>query len=165
MSAFGWLVRASNTLASLWILVLMALVVADVTLRFGFNAPLVGVNEIMEISIVAMLYLQIAQALRDNRHTRSAAFSERLARWSPFASRLLHAFFLLCGLALMVAILAGVWPRLLEAWRGGFTIGNHGVFIVPEWPLRAIIAYGCLLMAVQFAILFVSALRGTGTRA
>lgn len=159
IGAFGWLVRASNTLASLWILVLMLLMLADVALRFAFNRPVTGVNEILEISIVAMLYMQIAQALRDDKHTRSDAYRLRLQRRNPRAALLLDAVFMAAGFALMVFILAATWPRVMEAWQGGFTIGNRGVFIVPEWPLRAVILFGCLLMAVQFATLSVSRAR------
>ncbi len=156
---FGWLVRASNTLASLWILALMLLMLADVSLRFAFNRPLTGVNEILEISIVAMLYLQIAQALRDGRHTQSDAYRLRLQRRNPRAALLLDAVFMVAGLVLMGFIIAATWPRLVEAWQGGFTIGSRGVFIVPEWPLRAVILFGCLLMAVQFATLAVGRVR------
>ena len=71
----------------------------------------------------------------------------------------LSAIFAAGGLGLMVAILWGAVPRVAEAYRDGYTIGTRGVFIVPEWPVRLIIVYGCTLMAVQFAVLVVAALR------
>jgi TRAP-type mannitol/chloroaromatic compound transport system permease small subunit len=152
-SAFGWLVRVCNTAASLWIVALMVLVIVDVVGRALFNKPLVGVNEIMEISIVAMLYLQVTQALRDGKHTRSDAFIGQLHARRPAIAHALESLFCAAGAALMLLVLRAAWPRLVEAWNGGFTIGNQGVFIVPEWPLRAVIVFGCVLMVVQFVLL------------
>jgi TRAP-type mannitol/chloroaromatic compound transport system permease small subunit len=157
--SFGTIVLVSDLLASLWILGLMALMVSDVIMRFVFNAPITGVNEIMEISIVVMLYLQVTQALRDNRHTRSDAFFSSVMSRNPRAGHLLSAIFAAAGLGLMVAILWGGVPRVAEAYRSGYTIGTRGVFIVPEWPVLILVVFGCPLMAVQFAILVVAAFR------
>ena len=158
-SLFARLVRGCNWLASAWILVLMVLIVADIAGRFLFNRPIVGVNEILEISIVAMLYLQVTQALREGRHTRSDAFALQLQQRNPRAALLLEAIFHAAGLVLMLVVLAAVWPRVLEAYRANLTIGNRGVFVVPEWPLRAAILFGCALMAIQFALLVMQFLR------
>jgi TRAP-type mannitol/chloroaromatic compound transport system permease small subunit len=157
--AFGKIVFVSNWLASLWIFGLMALVVSDVSMRYLFNAPIAGVNEIMEISIVAMLYMQVTQALRDERHTRSAAFFTLVMSRSPRAAHLLNACFHTAGLLLMMAVLFGAVPRVLEAYKRGYTVGTRGIFIAPEWPVRLIIVYGSTLMAVQFAILALAAFR------
>ncbi len=157
--SFGAIVLVSDLLASLWIFGLMMLMISDVFMRVVFNAPITGVNEIMEISIVAMLYLQVTQALRDNRHTRSDAFFSSVMTRNARAGHLLSAIFSAGGLALMIAILIGAVPKVLEAYARGYTIGTRGVFIVPEWPVGLVIIYGCTLMAVQFGIFVVAALR------
>lgn len=156
---FAWVVKVSNWIGSLWVCVLMALIVADVFMRTAFSAPIVGVNEIMEMSIVGMLYLQVTQALRDGRHTRSEAFFSTLERRWPAGATGMNAMFYAAGLALMLAILYAGVPKTLEAYHGGFTVGNQGVFIVPEWPVLLLILYGCLLMAVQFTSLFFKSVR------
>lgn len=156
---FDAIVLGSDLLASLWIFGLMMLMNADVFMRYFFNAPISGVNEIMEISIVAMLYLQVTQALKDNRHTRSDAFFSTILLRKPRAGRLMSAFFSVSGLLLMVAILWGAVPRVLQAYRSNYTIGTRGIFIVPEWPVDLVICFGCTLMAVQFAIFAVTTLR------
>ena len=157
--SFGLLVRLSDLLASMWILGLMLLVVSDVSMRFFFNAPIAGVNEIMEISIVAMLYMQVTQALRDDRHTRSNAFFTLVMARNPHAGHVLHMLFCTAGCALMVTILWAAVPKVLEAYESSYTIGTRGVLLVPEWPVRLVIVYGCTLMAIQFAILAGAAYR------
>jgi TRAP-type mannitol/chloroaromatic compound transport system permease small subunit len=159
LGRFAWLVRGCNSVASLWIVVLMLLIVADVTLRFLFNRPIVGVNEVLEISIVAMLYMQVTEALREGRHTRSDAFTLQLQRRRPRAAAVLDAVFHAAGFVLMVIIIFAVWPRLRESYSSNLTIGNRGVFVVPEWPLRAVILAGCMLMAIQFAAIVVKLVR------
>lgn len=165
MPAFDRLVTASNWLGSVWVCVLMLLIVADVLMRSLLNAPIVGVTEIMEMSIVAMLYMQTTQALRDGRHTRSEAFFGRLQARSPRAARTLNLVFYAAGFALMLAILYAGIPKTLEAYHGNFTIGNPGVFSVPGWPIRAIVVYGCVLMAIQFARMCVQTWRDLRTGA
>ena len=149
--AFEFVVEASNFLASVLIFGLMLLMVADVTLRYFFNAPITGVNEMMEIAIVAMLYMQVTQALKDNRHTRSDAFFTTMTRRSPAAGRVLTTIFSLAGMSLMVAVVWVGVPGVREALADNYTIGTHGVFIVPEWPIRLVIVFGCSLMAIEFA--------------
>jgi TRAP-type mannitol/chloroaromatic compound transport system permease small subunit len=161
---FAWIVKASNWVASMWICVLMLLIVADVLLRSLFNSPIVGVTEIMEMSIVAMLYLQVTQALRDGRHTRSEAFFGTLERRFPAAARAMNAVFYTAGLALMIAILYAGLPKTWESYSSGFTIGNQGVFIVPEWPVLLTIVFGCFLMAIQFVVLVMATLRGLASK-
>ena len=152
-SWFGYLVGASNALASAWILVLMALLLGDVVMRGLFNNPISGVNEILTISIVVMLYLQIPQALRDNRHTRSDAFYSTIERRSPKTAALLEALFALAGGLLMVAVVMAGIPKVIAAWNGSFVIGTRGVFSVPEWPLNLLIVFGCVLMGIQFLLI------------
>jgi TRAP-type mannitol/chloroaromatic compound transport system permease small subunit len=150
--AFDFIVLAANFLASVMIFGLMLLMVADVALRFFFNSPITGVNEMMEIAIVAMLYMQVTQALKDNRHTRSDAFFSTVSRRNPAAGRMLTVLFSLAGLCLMAAIVWVGVPGVRESYANHYTIGTHGVFIVPEWPVRAVIVFGCTLMGIEFAM-------------
>jgi TRAP-type mannitol/chloroaromatic compound transport system permease small subunit len=154
---FDFIVVAVNFLASAMIFALMLLMVADVAMRSLLNSPITGVNEMMEIAIVVMLYMQVTQALKENRHTRSDAFFTTMSRRSPAAGKALTVLFSVAGFALMAAVVWVGIPGIREAFVSNYTIGTHGVFIVPEWPVRAAIVFGCTLMAVQFGITAVGA--------
>ena len=52
----------------------------------------------------------------------------------------------------MTALVWGGVPGIRESFAAQYTIGTHGVFIVPEWPVRAVIVFGCTLMGIEFAI-------------
>ena len=158
--AFGRIVLVSNAVASGWIFVLMLLVTLDIILRFVFNSPLSGVTEIVEISIVTILYLQLAHTLKVGRITRSDALYGRiLIKWPPLGN-IMGILFHLAGAGLMVAIVIGGWPKWLQAYHGGHFVGNTGVFTFPEWPQRLALVAGCTMLGVQFFLLVIDNLRG-----
>lgn len=157
---FDWIVLVSNAVASGWIFILMILISVDIFLRFVFNAPLSGTTEIVEISIVTILYLQLAHTLKVGRVTRSDALYGRiLAKWPPIGN-ILGILFHLAGVGLMLAIVLGGWPKWLQAYHGGHFVGNTGVFTFPEWPQRLVLVVGCTMLGIQFALMAVDNIRG-----
>ena len=158
--AFGRIVLVSNAVASGWIFVLMLLVTLDIILRFVFNSPLSGVTEIVEISIVTILYLQLAHTLKVGRITRSDALYGRiLIKWPPLGN-IMGILFHLAGAGLMLAIVIGGWPKWLQAYHGGHFVGNTGVFTFPEWPQRLALVAGCTMLGIQFFLSVIDNLRG-----
>jgi len=150
----------SNAVASGWIFILMILISVDIILRFVFNAPLSGTTEIVEISIVTILYLQLAHTLKVGRVTRSDALYSRILRKWPPIGNILGILFHLAGVGLMVAIILGGWPKWLQAYHGGHFVGNTGVFTFPEWPQRLVLVVGCGMLGIQFALMAVDNIRG-----
>jgi C4-dicarboxylate transporter, DctM subunit len=157
---FGWVVLIFNAMASAWIFVIMLLVTLDIILRFVFGGPISGVTEIVEISIVVVLFLQITHALKVGRITRSDALYSIILRRAPKFGNAMGALFNFAGVGLMVAIIAGGWPKWIQAYEGGHFVGNVGVFTFPEWPQRLILVIGCTAMAIQFALLALDNIRG-----
>ena len=150
---FDWIVVIANAAASGWIFVLMALITTDIVLRFVFGAPISGVTEIVEISIVIVTYLQLTHTLKVGRVTRSDALYSRILRRFPAVGNVMGIIFALAGIGLMIAIIWGGWPKWIQAYEGGHFVGNTGVFTFPEWPQRFVLVFGCGLMAVQFFLL------------
>jgi TRAP-type mannitol/chloroaromatic compound transport system permease small subunit len=149
----GALVVTSNNLGSLVIFVMTLGVVADVTGRYLFNAPINGTAEMVTMGVVAALYLQIAYTLRSGRMTRSDAFYTRLVERRPTIGNALGVFFHAAGACLAAAIMTGAWPKFVAAWRSGYYVGVIDVFSFPEWPLLLIIFVGCGLIGLQFVLL------------
>ncbi|MEK9662631.1 MAG: TRAP transporter small permease [Alphaproteobacteria bacterium] len=156
---FGWLVLVFNAIASAWIFVIMLLVTLDIILRFAFGGPISGVTEIVEISIVVVLFLQMTHALKVGRITRSDALYSIMLRRTPLLGNTLGALFHLAGVGLMIAIVKGGWPKWLQAYDGGHFVGNVGVFTFPEWPQRLVLVIGCGAMAIQFLLLALDNMR------
>jgi TRAP-type mannitol/chloroaromatic compound transport system permease small subunit len=153
--ALGALIVASNNIGSLWILAMTLGVVADVTGRYLFNAPINGTAEMVTMSVVVVLYLQLSYTLRSGRMTRSDAFFTRLLARRPGIGNALGLLYHAAGACLMAAIMIGAWPKWLAAWRSGYYVGVIDVFTFPEWPLLLIIFLGCGLAGLQFVLLAV----------
>jgi TRAP-type C4-dicarboxylate transport system permease small subunit len=151
----GALVVASNNLGSLLIFAMTFAVVADVTGRYLFNAPINGTAEMVTIAVVAVLYLQLSYTLRSGRMTRSDAFHRRLVATHPRIGSAVELLFHVAGVCLAAAIMLGAWPKFLAAWREGYYVGVIDVFSFPEWPLILIIFIGCGLLGLQFVLLAV----------
>ncbi|SDJ08358.1 TRAP transporter small permease subunit [Lutimaribacter saemankumensis] len=151
LRALDGVTQAANVAGSLLILLLMGLVGLDVAGRNLFGAPVPGVPEMVTLSIVAIVFLQIPQALRAGRMTRSEAVLGWLAGRAPWAGKALETLFDLLAIAVIWVILRSTWPIFTRAWDRGEFIGALGDFTAPVWPVKATILLGCALLILQFA--------------
>lgn len=151
-AGFRRVVAGLNALGSAWIFVLMLIIDSDAIGRTFFNHPLEGVIEITEMSIVAIVFLQLSDALRMGKLTRSdGLFNLMLAR-RPRAGRAMGVVFDGLGAVFLGLILYGSVPLLTEAWRRNYYIGEKGLFVFPTWPVKLVVVIGTLVMLVQFVV-------------
>lgn len=150
--AVGGVCAALNVLGTLLILVLAVLVNVDVFGRALFGAPVSGVPEIVSLSIVAIVFLQAAQAARAGRFIRSAALLRALARRAPRAAALLDALWHAAALALIWIVAQASWPLFVKAWQRDEFVGAVGAFTAPVWPVKAVLLIGCAALMAQFAL-------------
>ena len=151
--AFSALVAGLNSVGTTWIFVLMLVINVDVLSRFLFNLPIQGVAEVVELSIVGIVFLQISDAVRAGRLTRSDGLYMQILKRRPVIGYVMGVVFDLAGAVFFIFILLGAVPRLIEAYERGYFAGNEGLFVVPVWPIRLILVIGCVVVALQFALL------------
>ncbi|HRD98544.1 MAG TPA: TRAP transporter small permease subunit [Rubrivivax sp.] len=144
---------AMNALGTLWILALMVLMNVDVFGRNLLDMPVRGVTELVSLSIVGIVFLQLADTLRVGRFTRADVLLDRLKRERPAWSDALQALFHLVGFALMVVILLASWEPLVEAVVIREYVGAVGDFQAPVWPVRLVTLVGLTATALCFALL------------
>lgn len=150
---------AMNALGTLWILALMVLINLDVFGRNLLAAPVRGVTEMVSLSIVGIVFLQLADTLRAGRFTRADILLHHLKRTRPALADGLHALFHGVGFALMVVILLASWEPLAQAVRIREYVGAIGDFQAPVWPVRLITLVGLCATALCFALLALSDVR------
>lgn len=149
---FGGLVEGLNAVGTLCIFAVMLLINFDIFGRFAFSSPVPGVKELVELSIVGIVFLQLPHTLRVGRITRSdAAFSRLLEKFPRFAHGL-SALYNLTGALFASIIVYGSVPRFSRAWTDNHYVGNQGIFVAPVWPVRLIVVVGCVCLAIQFAL-------------
>lgn len=152
--------NALNVVGTLLILALVILVNADVIGREFFLSPISGVPEIVSMSIVAIVFLQVSQSFRMGRFTRTDAFLDAVARRSPRARSAIEFVYVVAALALIWFLFSASYPLFDKAWERGTYVGTVGDFTAPEWPVKLLILIGCVALMVQMAIAGVIALVG-----
>lgn len=153
-----------NALGTVWIFVLLLLVNADVGGRFLFGAPLRGVPEIVSMSIVAIVFLQLAHTALRGRLTRSDALIGLLHARAPRLAQALEAAFALLGAACCAVLIWAVVPLLERAIEIEEYVGAIGDFTAPVWPVRLVIILGTALAAMVFLLAAARHLRAMAGR-
>jgi TRAP-type C4-dicarboxylate transport system permease small subunit len=149
-NAFSSFVAGLNSVGTVLIFGLVVMINLDVISRFLFNAPIDGVTELVELSIVAIVFLQLGDAVRNGRLTRSEGLYSKLQEKNPRLAHVLGAVFDLAGAAFFVTIIFGGIPRFIDAWERDYFSGIRGIFIVPVWPVRLILVIGSLTVVFVF---------------
>jgi C4-dicarboxylate transporter DctM subunit len=150
MGAFDWLVSILNAIGTVWIFVIMVLINSDVWSRAFFNRPISGIPLIIEMSIIAIVFLQITAALRGGRLTRSDVLIGRILKNRPQLGFTLQSLYHFAGAALMVILYTFSEPFFRKAWRRNTYEGIEGDFILPNWPLKLLILVGAVVCGIQF---------------
>ena len=147
---FSALVGSMNSAGTILIFMMVVLINLDVFSRFLFNAPIDGVTELVELSIVAIVFLQLADAVRAGRLTRSDGLYSRLQSKHPRFAHGLGALFDIAGALFFVTIIMGSVPMFVDAWQRNYFAGNRGIFVVPVWPVRLILVIGAVTVVLVF---------------
>ena len=151
-SWFGTATRVLNVIGTALILAMVVAVNADVGGRNLFNHPLPGVLEFVGLAIVAIVFLQMANTLREDRHLTNDILMQLVARSWPRAAGLFYTLSFLVGAAMMGLIVWFVCPIVVEAYERGYYKGTAGLIQIPTWPFLAAVVIGAAATAVQFLI-------------
>src|SRR5256885_16087680 len=107
---FESLLPVLNSIGTAWIFVLMVVINIDVIGRTLFTKPLPGVPELVRLSIVAIVFLQIGSTLRAGRVTRIDTFANQMAARQPRAAALLQATYSLIGASVFLILFNACRP-------------------------------------------------------
>ncbi|MCC2095424.1 MAG: TRAP transporter small permease [Hyphomicrobiales bacterium] len=161
---FGGLTSVMNMIGTIWIVVMTVLVVADVIGLNFFHHSVPAVKEFIQLSIPGIVFLQLANTLREDRHVSSDIFITKLRRGSPRLASFTYAMFNLIGMALMIFLAWRIYPKALQAYTENFTRGHSGMLTLPEWPSMALVVFGSAMMGIQYGLMsirdFIDALTG-----
>lgn len=163
-TAIAGLTRVANTLAIaanvLGTLVVLALVVVlnvDVVARGVFSAPIKGTYEMVQFSVVLIVFLQLADVVRVDRLTRSDGFLNLLhakrPRLTANVRRIINAIS-----AIFMGLIAYItFPEFLHMWDTQDYFGVPGLFTLPWWPVKLVISVGTALSSLIFVLKVITA--------
>ncbi len=162
-SLFGRLVDGLNALGSLLIFAMMLLILADVARRTFANRPVYGVAEMIAMSVIILVFLQLSSTLRHGRMARAEIFIDPFRRKRPKAGNLLQALFDLAGACVCAIIAWFTLPLMIDAYRNAEYLGTVGLFTAPVWPMRLAVFAGATLTALQYLVNATASLRAART--
>lgn len=140
----------ANTAGTLVVLLLVLAVDYDVIARGLFNKPFMGAVEVVQFSMVLIVFLQLPDVIRVNRLTRSEGFlilmRPRFPRFTLFVRKVIDAISAL----LMVLIAIAIWPEFLDMLETKDYFGIPGVFTAPWWPIKLTIFLSAVLCSLIF---------------
>lgn len=149
----------ANGAATLWILVLMTLIVADVIGRDALLSPIAGVPEMVGFSIVVIVFLQAPHTHRHGQMIRSEGLLVAIRMRRPRLAAALDLVAQCIGVAVSVILAAAIAPRLVTAFRSGEFEGIPGHFTISVWPVLLAVTLGSVLLAASFALSAAAACR------
>lgn len=143
---------AANAAGTFVVILLIAVVNYDIVARGVFNKPFLGAVEVVQFSMVLIVFLQLPDVARVGRLTRSDGFLGFIGRRNRTAGRGLARVIDAASAAFMIIIAYAMWPEFVEMWHTKDYFGVPGVFTAPWWPVKLVIFLSACLCALLFII-------------
>ena len=142
----------SNIIGTLVVLGLVVVVNFDVVARGFFNAPFHGAVEVVQFSMILIVFLQLPDVVRVNRLTRSDGFLVIInSRYPRVAAILTHIIDTVSAI-FMALIAITIWPEFTHMFETKDYFGIPGVFTAPWWPVKLTIFFSAFLCTVIFVL-------------
>jgi TRAP-type mannitol/chloroaromatic compound transport system permease small subunit len=151
--SFEFVISVMNSIGTAWVFVLLVIINLDIGGRAIFNHPIRGVPEIVSMSIVACVFIQIAHTLKVGRLTRSDLLMNWLEAHHPGVKNFLEGVYYVVGACLLAILFKASVPLFAKAWRIDEYVGAQGDFMAPVWPVKLIILVGCAAGTIQFVLM------------
>lgn len=146
----GRIAIVSNALGTLVVLALVVVVNVDVVGRGVFHAPFLGAVEVVQFSLVMIVFLQLPDVVRVDRLTRSDGFLLITEKRFPLFSAFLRRSIDLVACLFMAAVVYAIYPEFTEMWETKDYFGVPGVFTAPWWPVKLVILVSAFLCTLLF---------------
>lgn len=146
----GSLAIGANAAGTLVVLALVGVVNFDVVARGVFNAPFLGAVEVVQFSMVLIVFLQLPDVARVNRLTRSDGFLVILSKRAPRLTAVLTHLIESISAIFMALVAVAIWPEFTEMWHTKDYFGVPGVFTAPWWPIKLVIFLSATLCTLIF---------------
>ncbi len=143
---------AANAAGTFVVILLIAVVNYDIIARGLFNKPFLGAVEVVQFSMVLIVFLQLPDVIRVGRLTRSDGFLNLMRDHRPPVGRFMARAIDLFSAAFMLIVAIAMWPEFVEMWESQDFFGVPGVFTAPWWPVKLVIFLSACLCTLHFAL-------------
>ena len=137
-----WLAMASSVVLAL----MMIFVFVGALMRYLFNAPILGGNEVLELASVAVVMLAIPYCTVEDAHVRIDLLDKALGRFGRFVTDILYR---VLGIVILFFLVRSYVYRALDALEYADT---SNLLRIPIWPFYGLVVVGMGLFAVILAL-------------
>ncbi|WP_174804440.1 TRAP transporter small permease [Martelella limonii] len=128
------------------LLAIVAIVTVGVVMRYVLGIPILGVNEFVQLTAVALIMASLPYCTAKRDHVAVDVFERILGRWGRFIGDIVAY----CLSGFVMAILAQrAVLKALDALEWG---DATNMLRMPIWPFYAILAAGAALCVLTFAV-------------
>lgn len=143
---------SANVVGTLVVLALVVVVNFDVVARGLFNAPFLGAVEVVQFSMVLIVFLQLPDVVRVDRLTASDGFLIVIGKRFPKVTIALRRAINALAAVFMGLVAVAIYPQFIEMWHTNDYFGVPGVFTAPWWPVKLVILLSASLCTLLFAL-------------
>lgn len=141
---------SANAIGTLIVLALVLVVNYDVVARGFFNAPFRGAVEVVQFSMVLIVFLQLPDVVRVGRLTRSDGFLTIMGATRPGLVKTIRRSIDFASAVFMALVAYAIWPEFVEMYETQDFFGVPGVFTAPWWPIKLAIYLSAGLCTLIF---------------
>jgi TRAP-type transport system small permease protein len=142
------------SLAGLGLIFMVITIAVSVVMRYVLGQPMLGVNEIVQLTAVAVVMLALPYCTDERAHVRVDVLDNAIGAGGRWFGDVLSR--VLSGFVLSILVWRAGW-KAYDAWEFGDATNMLGL---PIWPFYALIALGMalcvLVLAEQLLLLFVT---------
>lgn len=147
-----YVAMTANVAGTLVVLLLVAIVNYDIVARGIFNLPFRGAYEVVQFTMVLIVFLQLPDVIRVDRLTRSDGLLFLIGDKYPRAAATLRRIINTGSAVIMTLIAIAIYPEFLDMWETQDFFGVPGIFTAPWWPIKLTIFVSATLCALIFAL-------------
>jgi tripartite ATP-independent transporter DctM subunit len=150
-----------NGAGVVWVFALTFLICADITGRNLFASPIAGVTEMVSLSLVASVFLQLAHAVQGGRLMQVEMVLGPLSERRPALASDWRVILLAVSSIVLALIAVGSWPDFVTALRTSEFAGVEGIFKITVWPIKLLLVVGSAAAALVLVRQLVEQVRGS----
>jgi len=151
-------IRIGKWVAMVALAMALLLITANTVMRYLFNSPIKGAEEVVELMMVLIVFLSLAYA---STKGSDIAVTTLASRFPPRVWLVLGSIFYFASAAI-VGLIAwrGIWGGI-EMWRVG---EETGVLQILIFPFLWVLAFGTAVLFLKLLVDFISFLLGVTKR-